>query len=591
MVEGGDEDDAVEHRHAEERDEAHARADAEGHAARHERKHTADGAHGDGGVDQQGALHAVEGEEEQQEDEGQRDGHRQHQAFASCLQVLEGAAEGVVVGRGHWHFGIDAALELFHEAFHVTATDVHAHGDAALGILPADLGRAGCQGHIGHLLQLDLSATGQRHEEGAHIVDALPLLVTEAHHQIEAALVLVDDAGGLAREGRAHGAVQFADVEAVLRYPCTIIGDGDLWQAHHLFHLRFTRTLHFADDRRHLVRDHREGVHVLTVDLHGHVLPYAGHQFVEAHLDGLGGFVEHAGYLPQGLQHGVLQSLAVVRGGPFVLVLQDDHEVRGFGGHGVRGDLGAAGASHHLLHLRELQQDLLHLGVVGDALAERCALRQDAVEGEVALFQGGNELAAHACEQEDRADEERHGHTHGLDPVAQGEADDGIVPLLETVHHAVAEVGFVRRVARQHQRAHHGHIGEREQQGTQDGEADGDGHGAEHLALDAHQCEDGDVHDQDDDLAEGRARPDLAGAHENLAVHLLAGKDPSLEARMQVVQGGLHDDHGAVHDQSEIDGTKRHQIAADAEGVHEDDGEEHAQWDHRGHDEARAPIS
>jgi hypothetical protein len=50
------------------------------------RRHTTDRAHGDGGEDQQGALHAVEGEEEQHEDEGERDGHGHHQAFAGACR-------------------------------------------------------------------------------------------------------------------------------------------------------------------------------------------------------------------------------------------------------------------------------------------------------------------------------------------------------------------------------------------------------------------------------------------------------------------------------------------------------------------------
>ena len=145
------------------------------------------------------------------------------------------------------------------------------------------------------MLQLDLSTAGQGHEKLAHIVDALALLCGHAHHQVETPFVLVDGTGGFTGEGRAQGAVEIADVEAVLRHARPIISHGDLRKTRDLLHLRFTCALHFAHDGAHAFGVSGQRVHVLTVDLHGHILADAGHQFIEAHLDRLGSLVEHAG--------------------------------------------------------------------------------------------------------------------------------------------------------------------------------------------------------------------------------------------------------------------------------------------------------
>lgn len=70
LIEGADEYDAIEHRHAEQRDETHTCADAERQPTCHEREHAADSGHRDRCKDQQRPFRTVEGEEQQCE--GQR---------------------------------------------------------------------------------------------------------------------------------------------------------------------------------------------------------------------------------------------------------------------------------------------------------------------------------------------------------------------------------------------------------------------------------------------------------------------------------------------------------------------------------------
>ncbi len=67
-----DQHEAVEHRHAEEGDEADARGDREGDIPEPERKDTAEDGKGDGEEDQERRADLLEGQPEQEEDQAQR---------------------------------------------------------------------------------------------------------------------------------------------------------------------------------------------------------------------------------------------------------------------------------------------------------------------------------------------------------------------------------------------------------------------------------------------------------------------------------------------------------------------------------------
>src|SRR5690606_1952641 len=136
------------------------------------------------------------------------------------------------------------------------------------------------------------------------------------------------------------------------------------------------------------------------------------------------------------------------------------------------------------------------------------------------------------------------------------------------------------------------HVGEAEHDGADDGVHHGERHGAEHLAFHAGEREDGDVDDEDDELAEGGRLHHAAGGMLHFIVHLVARQQPlALGQVVHAEEHGLHDDHGTVNYEAEIDRAKAHQIAADAGEPHEDHGEEHAERDHAGHDEARAQLA
>ncbi len=53
----------------------------------------------------------------------------------------------------------------------------------------------------------------------------------------------------------------------------------------------------------------------------------------------------------------------------------------------------------------------------------------------------------------------------------------------------------------------------------------------------------------------------------------------------------LDDDHGAVHDQAEVDGAQAHQAAGNAVSQHQVSGEEHGERNRRGDDQCGSEVS
>src|SRR5688500_14690951 len=140
------------------------------------------------------------------------------------------------------------------------------------------------------------------------------------------------------------------------------------------------------------------------------------------------------------------------------------------------------------------------------------------------------------------------------------------------------------------ERAHHGHVGEREQKRAQYGKTHGLGHGAEHTAFDAGERQYGQVYDEDDDFPERRRTAYFAGGGVYFLVHLLLVEAGEF-AEAEVVHGGFHYDHGPVYDQPEVNGAKAHQVAGYAEELHENDRKQHGQRDHGGHYQPRAQVT
>ena len=83
--------------------------------------------------------------------------------------------------------------------------------------------------------------------------------------------------------------------------------------------------------------------------------------------------------------------------------------------------------------------------------------------------------------------EERNGAGNHILMTRQNPFENRPVPALQFLYHSVAK-GFTHMsLLAQEERARHRNIGEREDEGTQDGEENGKRHRTEHLALDAHK--------------------------------------------------------------------------------------------------------
>ncbi len=89
LIDGGDEDDAVEHGHAEEGDEADRSGKIEVHAAQPEHGDAADGGKGDGAKDKKALAERVECGVKQGEDEEDREGKNQGETLRGASLIFE----------------------------------------------------------------------------------------------------------------------------------------------------------------------------------------------------------------------------------------------------------------------------------------------------------------------------------------------------------------------------------------------------------------------------------------------------------------------------------------------------------------------
>ena len=153
----------------------------------------------------------------------------------------------------------------------------------------------------------------------------------------------------------------------------------------------------------------------------------------------------------------------------------------------------------------------------------------------------------------------------------------------------------------QEERTCHRNIGEREDEGTQNGKENGKRHRTEHLALDAHKRHQRNVNYHDDDFAECRTLADARSGVMNLLIHLCLGKTDGSIGRIscpplntlhaQMGHNSLYDNDGRIDYHTEIDGSQRHQIAVDSEGLHHAESKEHAERNDARHNQSGPPVA
>lgn len=165
--------------------------------------------------------------------------------------------------------------------------------------------------------------------------------------------------------------------------------------------------------------------------------------------------------------------------------------------------------------LREVvHQNLLGMLRDGDAPRERASGRKGHLHGEVPLVERRDELGAQTREEQQAPDEGRHGHADRRPAELQADTQTPLVDAVQPYEEAVGKRRFGLDAPLEEERRHHRHVGQREEQHSDNTEYQRLGHRREVLALDARQRQDREEDDQDDDHGEGcrahhvaRARP------------------------------------------------------------------------------------
>ena len=369
-VEAVDEHQAVEHGHAAQHDEAHPGRNAEGHAAHCQGDDAAECGQRHGDVDHQGLDDRLQGKIEQQKDDNQCHRHHDGHARGGLLQVLERAVVGDAVARRQLQLRLDGLVDIGHHRGHVAPSGVEAHIDAARGPVARNLHRPGLVADGGQFAHGYLPSVGQVDGQPAQVVDALAVVVAEAQHHGKALLALKHLTRVAAGKGGADILVELLHVKAVLGQPCAVVPHRNLRQARRALHGHVLGAGYVGYDALKPAADGVQRVEVLAIDLHCHILAYAGHQLVGAQFHGLAEGAGDAGYPGQPSLNLGQQLLLVLGTLPFAAVfLQDDETVGEVHAHRVVGHCRHADAPADGLHLGKLlEQHPLHLGLAVNGL-------------------------------------------------------------------------------------------------------------------------------------------------------------------------------------------------------------------------------
>ena len=304
-------------------------------------------------------------------------------------------------------------MDVTDQRLHVRIAHVDADDDVAVRIVATDAHGRLPQAYVGHLPQGHLTAPGQRYEQVGHAADVGACVLPKADGERVALVSLVDGARARAGEGRLDDAVEVADVEAVLGHFVRPIINDDLGHARRLLDRYRAHPVQPTDDALGGPGPVEQHLQVLAVYLDGNVGLHPGHQLVEAQLDGLGKLQAHAGEDRYRLGDGREHALPAVGRGPLVAGGHHQGGVAYLDGHGVGRNFGRAHVGDDIAYLGDVGQQLL-LDAAGNvhALRQRSAGRQDLLHGQVALLQGGDELAAHTAEDPETDGKERRGGHH-----------------------------------------------------------------------------------------------------------------------------------------------------------------------------------
>ena len=571
-----DEHDSVEHRHTEEGDEAHTCRNTERHSAEPKCPHTADGSQRNRREDEKRLTHILHRGIEQQQDDDQRYRNHHHQSAAGTLQILKLTTIIIIVAFREFQLFVENLLDILHRALHITPLHIEAHVDASGTILMRHLCRSRRIIDIRYLRKRNIRAILQRNTQQFKLL-YIALRRIHAKHDIKFPVALVDGTSHGTGKGSLQNTADIIHADAVSRHLLVVVSYLDLRQAGYFFYKDATHARHTFYHLLHLSCLLGKHIEIVTENLDSHILLDTRKQLVVAHLDRLGNLCLQTRNGAEGFLHFLHQFGSRLGRGPFCLRLQGYHDVGTFHRHRVGRNFSASDAAHHLLDFRIfLLEQFFCLATALHHLRERRSLRHTHFHSEVTFFQTRDKLASQILEAHHADAEQSYGTRDDIPVAGKHPIENRSIPALQLLYHLIRESLSVVHLAAQQERTCHRHIGERQDEGTEDGKEHGERHRTEHLSLDAHQGHQRNVYNHDDDFAEGCTLADAGSREVNLLVHLLLGQGERNRISFLLALGKigsthlglremtcinmcnhrLDDDDGGIDNHTEVDGTQ-----------------------------------
>ena len=195
------------------------------------------------------------------------------------------------------------------------------------------------------------------------------------------------------------------------------------------------------------------------------------------------------------------------------------------------------------------------------------------MHGNIAFVQVGHELAAQAGGQHYRAQHGQRGHGHHQSAHCHGLAHQTLITITQRAHGAM--LFLLHRIPEQ-QGDTGRNKGHRQQHGASQCNHNGHGHGVEHLPFNTGQREDRQVHRRNDKHAkQGRTDHFPCRGKDNIQPRTLPQSLARHLRLAETPQTVLHDDNGAIHQQTEVQRPETHQVGTDPGLHHASDRHQH----------------
>ena len=319
-------------------------------------------------------------------------------------------------------------------------------------------------------------------------------------------------------------------------------------------------------------------------DLHRHVRLDPGDDFVEAHRHRLGEVHRETGNLRQRGGQRVDQFLLGTPALPVVLGVEQHVDVPLVDAHRLGGEIRAAHLGDDVRDLVELGEQLpLDARRDLDGLLERHRRQLPGLDEDGPLVEARHELGSQEGDGADGGQDDHRRRAHGRGLSGQGDSQHSEVALPEPHEPTRLPVDTAEL---EQEGGDHRNAGQGEDERAEERRADRDGHRPEHLSLESLQRQDRQIDGDDDEHPEEHGTGDLHRRAPN-------ERDPpaAFPGGGPAPHEALHHHHGAVHDETEVDGAEGHQVGRDPEHAHAREADQHREGDDRGDDERRPDVA